>query len=220
MPTRFLGVEVAAQYAMHQGDLTYFEDIIPCCTFTDGTGIPFRISVIAEQWVAAKTSLQAGLGVTFQSAAFTSPEQQAPMEDGRVIRTEYELQTNITSLAVQAGVRQRLFSSFLSVGADLRGLITIGSSQSLVERVLGPDDYYFTTNPPSKEWQPSSAVVISDISAFVLEPSLVLQYDLALARGSVLSPSINVSMPLTSLASGQSWGYVAVGFGVRLSRGF
>jgi hypothetical protein len=220
MPTRFIGLEFAAQYAMHTGDLAYFEQLVPCCTFSDGTGFPLRLSAVAEQWVTPTLSVQAGLGVAYQSAEFVSDQQQAPFDDGTVLVTEYVLQTSITALSLSGGVRQRLFDSFFSVGLDLRGNVTIGSAQTLQERVVSPSDFTFTTNPPTQVYDLSGTMVIPDVAAFVLEPALSFQYDIALARGSVLSPSVNVSMPLNSLATGQSWGYLAVGLGVRLSRGF
>lgn len=220
MPTRYVGVEVAGQYALHTGSLEYFEELIPCCDFTSGTGVPLRLTIIAEQWVKPSLSVQAGIGVMFQGSSFTAPGDTLPRADQPPIVTEYAMETSITSLTLQGGVRQRLFDTFLSIGLDLRGLITVGSSQSLEDRVVSPDDYMFTTNPPSRVRDLSGAQVISDVTVFVFEPSVVLQYDIALARGSVLSPSVNVSMPFGSLSTSQSWSYVAVGIGMRLSRGF
>lgn len=220
MPTRFVGVEVAGQYALHTGSLAYFENILPCCEFTSGTGIPLRLTIIAEEWVKPTLSVQAGIGVTFHGASFTTAGDTLPRADEQSIVTEYQLETSFTSLTLQGGVRQRLFDSFFSIGLDLRGLLTVGTSQTLQERVVSPDDYQFTTNPPSRVKDLSGSQVIPDPTFFVLEPAVVLQYDIALTRGSVLSPSLNISMPIGNLSTDQSWSYLAFGFGVRLSRGF
>jgi hypothetical protein len=212
-----VGVEVQAGYAQHSEGLRYFEDLVECCAFDAGSGIPLRIAVIGEQWVTSQLSVQAGFGVTFQPTSFTVLAAPIPHERFGQVQTEYLFDVTTTQIALSIGARHRILS-YLSIGLDLRGLIAAGSSTTLSERIVSPDDYYFSTNPPSKEYEWTNTV-IGDLSAFVLEPAVTLQYDIALDMGMVLSPLVSVSMPVNSLSTEQSWRYVGLGFGVRLSRG-
>ena len=218
MPTNFLGLEFGIGYAQHTGTLEYFEDLIPCCTFDEGgIGIPMRVLVIGEHWIAPKTALQAGLGLSFQTAEFTKRDTLVRRDEPSLI-TEYAFAPTITYLSLQIGARQRLFS-FLSIGVDVRGSLGIGSSASLERRIISPEDEFFVKNPPSKVHQITNLGDLNNLATFVLEPAISLQYDIALGLGTVLSPSVNVSMPLNSLSNQYSWRYLGVGLGVRLSRG-
>ena len=171
-----------------------------------------------ENWFAPATAWSVGGGVSFQTAGFVTEALPLPDTSGRNIVTEYQLDASLTYLQVHGGIRQRLFGTFLSVGAELRGAVTVASSYSLVDRVVSPDDFLFPTNPPSRERQLDDDV-IAGVSAFVLEPALLVQYDIALGTGMVLSPVFGVAAPITSVAGDVSWRYVSVTAGVRLSRG-
>ncbi len=220
MPTRFVGIEVSGSYAFHSASVLYVEDLLPCCTFKDGTGVPLRIVVTGEQWLNANLAVGAGLGVQLQSAVLTAPGDTLPVIDGNTVElmiTEWELATSVTYASIEANSRLRLFTSALSVGVGLRGHIRITSQAQVIERIIQPEDAFFQDSQSNER---VSATADFDQSAlFVLEPALSLQYDVPLSTGLVLSPSILVSKPLTSLSSQQDWSYLALGFGVRISRG-
>jgi len=217
MPTRFVGVEASMTYAQHSGSLTYYEDIIPCCEFSSGTSLPLAFSIYGEQWVAPKTAVRLSLGAVFQTATFTVRPDLVPSTTHGEIQYEYQFDATFSQIALAVGARQRLIS-FLSLGLDVKGLFAVNNTSTLTDRVISPDDYFFSTNPPSKEKE-LVGVTVTDLAAFVLEPVLSLQYDFALSTGLVLSPSVHVSMPLTSLSTDQSWRYLGLGAGLRLSRG-
>lgn len=219
MPTTFVGLEIAGGYSQHSGKLPYFEDEIECCSFETGNGTPFRVAIMAEHWVLPKLAISGGLGVTFQGSNFTSDHVSLVLEDRRVLTTEYRLEVSQTQFVIQVGARQRLFETFLSVGLDVRGLVNMGGTVSGSHHVLGPDDYTFGTNPPSKVVSIGEGIIVEDFTAFNLEPSLNLQYDIQLATGIVLSPSFYLAMPLFDVGTNVSWSYVTMGAGLRLSRG-
>ena len=218
MQTRFASVELTGGYAIHQGDLTYLEDQIVCCDFTDGTGLPFRLSVLIEDWFQPSTSFTYGGGVTFQSTSFTSDVQVIPRSDAEPIQRRYQFDASLTYLHLQGGIRQRLFRSGLAVGVELRGLINVAASYTLLDQVVAPDDFTFTTNPPSRE-RTLTEDVIENTAVFVLEPALSVRYDIPLGIGMVLSPVVQFSVPVLSLAGDASWRYAAVWAGVQLSTG-
>ena len=196
-------------------DLIYAEELIPCCELESGTGLPLRLGLIGEQWVTPKLAVQAAVGVTFQSSSFTALSEVFPTTEFGDVQTEYQWDMSYTQIMLSVGARQRLIS-FLSLGVDLRGLILAGRSESLTERIVRGDGYQFF--PPAQEIV-FDDLEVTQMSAFVLEPSVSLQYDIALGLGTVLSPSVNLSMPLNSLSTEGSWRYLGLGVGVRLSRG-
>ncbi len=218
MPTRFVGVEVGGGVSMHQATLPYVEDLVPCCEFTSGSGVPLRIAVYMEDWWKPETAVLFSGGVTLHRSQFTAQAAPLPDSGGREIVTEYLFDAALTYLTIGGGIRQRLFDSYLSVGLDLRASVNVAESYQLTERVVSPDDYYLKTNPPSKEqeWEPT---VVDRAAVLVLEPSVSVQYDIPLGMGLVISPLVQVGMPILSLAPDASWRYVSVTGGVRLSRG-
>jgi len=218
MPTRFVGVEVGGGVSMHQATLPYVEDLVPCCEFTSGSGVPLRIAVFLEDWWQPQTAVSLSGGVTMHQSQFTAQAAPLPDSGGREIVTEYLFDAALTYLTVSGGIRQRLFDSYLSVGVDLRASVNVSQSYELTERVVSPDDYYLKTNPPSKEqsWEPT---VVDRSAVLVLEPSVSVQYDIPLGMGLVISPLVQVGIPILSLAPDAQWRYVAVTGGVRLSRG-
>jgi len=222
MPTTFAGLEVSSGYMSHSTDVTYTENFIPCCEIESGTGIPLRISLIAENWIQAKTAVHAGLGIQMSGGSFTAPGDTLPRADGNVneqpLITEYSYEASLTYATLEAGIRQRLFDSYLSIGLTVRGQILLSAGERLVEIAVSPDDYYFTSNPPSKEFEHSSKTVTA-FSSFVLEPALSIQYDIALGMGTYIAPSFTLSVPVTSVSSDATWRYVWAGFGVSLMRG-
>lgn len=218
MPTRYVGVELGGGVSLHQATLPYIEDLVPCCSFSSGTGVPLRIAVFVEDWWKPSTAVALSGGVTMHQSQFTAQAEPLPDSGGREIVTEYLFDATLTYLTVGGGIRQRLFKSFLSVGVDLRASVNVAQSYQLLERVVSPDDYFLKTNPPSKEqsWEPT---VVDRAAVLVLEPSVTVQYDIALGMGLVISPLVQVGVPIFDLAPDASWRYVAVTGGVRLSRG-
>jgi len=218
MPTRYVGIEATGGYALHTGTLSFLEDRILCCEFTEGTGLPFRLSILIEDWWRPQTAYAFGGGITYQATSFTSDTQEYPRRDEDPIVRRYQFDASLTYLHLQGGIRQRLFRSGLVVGVDLRALINVAATYRLTDQVVGPDDYFFTTNPPSKE-QELDRDVITNTAVFVLEPSVTLRYDIPLGIGMVLSPVAQFSIPVLSLAGEASWRYTAISGGVQLSTG-
>jgi hypothetical protein len=216
MPRTFVGVEGAIGSALHRTTLPYVEELITCCTFADGTGTPLRFAVIAERWVAPQTAVTAGLGYSQTSGVFTAATQGFPTVEYGTVETAYDLETSFRYLHLQGGVRQRLFGSMASIGLDLRAMVRVAAEYTLTERVVSPDDYRFADG--SRSIAIDQQVLYSS-SSVLLEPSIVVQYDLPLQLGFVISPMVSVQMPLWSVSATHPWTYLQASAGLRIVRG-
>jgi hypothetical protein len=86
------------------------------------------------------------------------------------------------------------------------------------EVILGPDDYFFVTDPPSKEYELPTAS-LSDVRGFVVRPALAVTYDVPLSAGYYVSPSLKLETIIGSLSQKHSWSSYGVSLGVSLARG-
>ena len=217
MPTLFAGIEIGAGYSQHTSDVTYAQNFITCCQFDGGSSMPMHIAVISEKWIGAQTAIHGGAGFSYSQSSFTTPGDTLPTDDYTVL-TEWDYHAGLTYGTIEVGIRQRLFKSFFSAGLTLRGQILVSSSERLVERVVSPDEYYFDGSPPTKEYEYTSLPVTA-FSSFVFEPTLSFQYDISLGTGYYIAPSLNLSVPVTSISTDATWRYLWAGFGIRLLRG-
>ena len=102
-----------------------------------------RFAVVAESWVLPQTAITAGLGIVQGRSTFRATSPRIPTVDYGEVTTEYTLDVTRRFLQLQAGARQRLFTSMLSVGVDLRALVAVASEYVLTDRVSQPADYTF-----------------------------------------------------------------------------
>lgn len=220
-PVRFYGVELASGYGRHFASLDYLEKGtgFTCCTYDRGSGIPYGVLVAADYWIMPKVSLQGGLGVVVRNVTFTSDPQQFPRADNSIVSTEYVFHGSITYATLQAAIRYRILATHLNLGGGIKLMAKLSETQTQIDRVIGPDDYFFNDNPPSKE-KDLEATILDDASAFVLEPFISVGYDLSLWRGTYLTPTLTVGGPITSLSKSQPWRSLDLGFGIRFMTAF
>lgn len=224
MPIRYVGVEVSAGLALHQADLLYSEQYLPCCTFSKGTGVPISAMLYAEEWTKPWLALSVSAGLSYQSVTLFAPgdtlPQIGPDDLVRTVVTEWQLQTSMTYISLAAGARARLFGSHATVGVQVRGHVSAGSSNAVLsERVLQPSDYFFNVQGRQVKERTVDSTNFGQRSSFYLEPALSVQYDVPLTIGYVLTPLLQVAMPLTSLSTASDWKYYSLMLGVRLSKG-
>ena len=219
-PRTFVGIDASIGAAWHDADLPYLESVysIPCCTYQEGTSKPITIGVAAERWILPTVAATASLGFRTESVAFaTSPS--ILLRNGKPdVITQYQLDAAVTSLTLGVGAKTRLPGTPVTVGISLTGNALLASEMTHKEVVLGPDDFYFITDPPSKEFVlPTSS--LSDVAAFVVRPALTITYDIPLALGYYIAPSIRCETMVGSLSRQHSWGVIGVSLGATLYRG-
>lgn len=220
-PVRFYGLELGSGYSRHFATLDYLEQGtgFTCCTYERGSGIPYGVLLAGDYWVMPEVSIQGGLGLVINNVRFVSDPISLPREDGTVVTSEYQFDGTITYATLQAGARYRILRTHLNVGAGLKTMIKLSETQTQIDRVLSPDDYFFRDNPPSKE-QDLKATILNDASPFILEPYASLSYDLSVFRGTYFTPTVSIGVPLMSYSKSQPWRAVDFGFSVRLLTAF
>lgn len=219
-PLQFFGVDLSSGYGTQFASLDYLESGtgFTCCTYDNGYGIPYGVLIAGDYWATPEVSIQGGLGLTVMNVSFTSAPQSYPRIENDVVHlvtSEYVFKSSITYATLQGAVRYRLLGTHLNVGGGLRALIKLSESQTQLDRVLGPDDYFFKGNPPSKEYD-LNARKLDDASAFVLEPYGLLGYDLSLWRGTYVTPTLTIGGPVFSLSKTQPWRSIDIGLSVRI----
>ena len=219
-PKTFVGVDASLGTAWHDADLPYLESIysIPCCTYQEGASRPFSIGVAAERWILPTVAATASLGLRMESIAFATSPSTLPRNGKPDVVTQYQLDAAVTSLTLGVGAKTRLSGTPVTVGLSVSGNVLLASEMTHKEVVLGPDDFYFITDPPSREYiLPTSS--LSDVAGFVVRPVLAITYDIPLALGYYIAPSIRCEPMLGSFSRQHSWGMIGVSVGATLYRG-
>jgi len=219
-PTAFVGIDASIGYSLHAASLPYLDEIyaIPCCTYEDGSGTPFAIAAVVETWVAPNTAVLASVGVSSESLTFTTDPISIARTGKPDIQTKYVLEHQQSWASFALGSRVRISSSPVTIGVRLSGNVLVGSAVVHKEVVVGPEDYYFLTDPPSKEYVlPESR--LADVAGFVLRPAVVVSYDMPLTYGYYASPYLRVEQTIGSLSRQYSWSSSAVYLGLTVYKG-
>lgn len=141
------------------------------------------------------------------------------MADGRVLVTQYTYEAALHYADLVGGLRYRLGSSHLSIGASLRLNLLLGTTATHREDVLSPSDFLFTTNPPSRSIE-IPVTGIPDAMPLLLVPLVHLGYDVSLANGLYLSPLLTLGLPLMNTAKEASWRTTDASILIRIMRAF
>ncbi|GMV52548.1 MAG: hypothetical protein IAE64_03985 [Flavobacteriales bacterium] len=221
MPTVYIGTEVAAGYARQTASMVYSEQVLPCCEFTSGTGIPVRLMITAESWLQPSLAVGGGLGLFTLMSELRTGGDTLPFRTSadavEELVTEYRLTSTITYLTLAAKARTRLFQTPFSVGLELRAHVAVAAPATLTEAIVAPADVTFT-GTGSRERTIETAV-FDNVAPLVFEPAVRLMYDVPITGRYVISPFLQISLPLNNLAASQSWRFLELSFGVQLSKG-
>lgn len=222
MPSTFVSVELTGGYASHTADVLYSEYLLPCCTFTTGSGLPVRIGVSAEKWITPALSVGIGAGLLFQPATLyangdTLP-RRGPDDAVRMLITEYVLTTSSTYAALELGTRIRLYKTPLSAGAAVRGNILISSTATLAERIIEPANETFPGTGTSERTIETGE--FARRAPIFVEAVVSTMYDLELGRGTVITPMVQFSLAVSSVSTADPWNFFSMSVGLRFSRGF
>lgn len=215
-PTSFIGLDAAIGLAGHSGSLPYLEADIanPCCSYERGSGVPIRLGLAAEFWIAPTRAVGIEVGLLTQSAAFAAPEQSLVRAGQDPLVSRYELSVVTSHITIGASLRQRLGASMFIAAAGLRGGVLLSASMTNREVIVGAGTFASGT---TIENLPTSG--IADASGVFLEPYVSLGYDLPLSTGYYLQPSVMIGYTATSLSSLHPWHATTVGLGLRVMKG-
>jgi hypothetical protein len=219
-PATFVGIDASVGYSMHSASLPYLDEIysIPCCTYEQGSGAPLGLAAVVETWVMPSIAASASFGITSESVVFTTNPITIPRVGKPDLQTRYILEHQQSWVSLALGSRMRLSRSPLTIGLKLSANVLIGSASKHKEEVVGPEDYYFLTDPPSKEYVlPETR--LADVASLVLRPAIVVSYDMPLTYGYYLSPQLRIERTLGSLSRQHTWSATTISLGLTLYKG-
>ncbi|MBM4178268.1 MAG: hypothetical protein FJ211_02915 [Ignavibacteria bacterium] len=219
-PRIFVGLDASVGIARHDAHLQYLDELygIPCCTYDAGRSTPLSIGVTAEYWVLPTSAVTFSVGIRSESTRFEATPSVLPRNGLPPVTTQYVFDSQAEWLALGIGAKTRLFSSPLTIAANLGAHVRLGSGAIHREVILGPNDFYFVTDPPAKEYQ-LPAVGLSDISTVVLRPSLAIAYDVPLTYGYYLAPSIRIETTAQSISQRYKWNSTVLSVGFAFYKG-
>lgn len=220
VPRSYIGFEVQASYAMFTTQVSQIDPRlgITCCTYEDGAGLSYELGVVGERWITPHVKISGGAGVAVVGATFLAPTAPVPLSNGQVLTTEYVLDRSMTYASGFGAVSLRLGSSHVlaTIGARVHGYLNGTLMQR--ERIVSPDDVVFYGPQPTREMVIAQSFE-SAATPFVVSPFFQLSYDLPVAVGIVLQPSLNLALPLMSLSTSDPWHMRSMGLGLRLVKG-
>jgi hypothetical protein len=215
-PTSFIGLDAGIGLAGHRGTLPYLEADIadPCCLYERGSGVPIRLGLAAEFWIAPTRAVGIEVGLLTQSAAFAAPVQSLARAGMDPLVSRYELDVVTSHVTIGASLRERLGSSMFIAAAGLRGGVLLSASMTNREVIVGAGRF---ASGNTAENLPTAG--IADASGVFLEPYLSLGYDLLLSTGYYVQPSVMIGYTATSLSTLHPWHATTVGLGLRVMKG-
>lgn len=219
-PEYFIGLEASIGTARHDANLPYLDALygIPCCTYDSGRSMPYSIGLSVERWLLPTSALTFSAGIRSEATKFEAKPFVLPRNGLLPVTTQYVLDTRTEWLAIGIGAKTRLFSSPLTIALNLSGHIALGINATHREVVLGPDDYYFVTDPPSKEYQ-LPTVGLSDVATFVVRPSIAIAYDVPLSYGYYLAPTFRIETTAQSVSQHYEWNSTVLSVGFTFYKG-
>lgn len=204
IPRLYLGASAGIEYGRHTGELNYIERQFVCTRYPSGEGVGYRLGIHGEWWWKADICYTATVGYHLISAEFSQKAEPITLANKKILQTEYFLSTSLQCLSVEAAAKWRMGDShlWLSGGAETRIVAGLVSNQG--ERVLTPDDYEFSTTPPSREKILSDQDVF-DVRSLTISPIIGVGYDADMGKGVYLSPQLRIGFPLLNQSSLADW---------------
>ena len=219
-PEFFVGLDASIGAARHDANLPYLDVMydIPCCMYDQGRSMPYTVGLSVERWVLPSAALAFSVGIRSEATTFEAKPSVLPRNGLLPVTTQYILDTRTEWLGIGIGAKTRVFSTPLTIALNLSGHIALSTSATHREVVLGPDDFFFVTDPPSREHQ-LPTVGLSDIESFVLRPSIAVAYDLPLSYGYYVAPSFRIETTAQSISQNYKWNSTLLSVGFTFYKG-
>ncbi len=214
-PTLFVGVAGSRGLFENFAELEYRQttaaiDNCLCGVFRRGNGNMWNLGIHAEQWLeSGDVAIYAGLRYEQSSSAMSyqeSVERRLPGRNPYQLITEWTLQSDITHLLLDGGVKVKLYPTHVYLSAGLQAGTVLAGVSVQEERTVSPD---FDPYRGTRLTEP-----FPRLSPVVLGGKIAAGIDIALAKGLYVSPAIYVSAPALSVAQNATWRWVQYGIQV------
>jgi len=210
LPNQFFGIGIDYSLANHFGDFNLVENQIPCCTFQDGSGSRYALSLYYENWLSGTSSYNLSLSYNYLKSNFEI-QSVVPTRDGEFI-TRYDFDSKIHFIGIGGFFKKRIPKYNLNFAGGMNLLFNIASSQNHTE-------FGISNNVPFRERNLSTGS-INESSFIILEPFIQAGTDLDLGIGMYASPNLKLSYTLNSYLQDDSWRSFTIGLNLRIYRSF
>jgi hypothetical protein len=208
IPNLYVGVSTSYSGSVHNGNFNLKEDLIDCCSFTDGSGNEQSFGIVTEYWYDGLTALSANINFSAIKGDF-SVRTVLPTREGEFV-SDYGFNSTLKYLDLELLVRRRIGISHFSAGAGLNLGFLLTSEGVYTEQAV-------SDNVPF-ERRILSTGTIRDLRSFSLSPFVYLAYDANLGTGYYASPNLSLSYTLNSIIAEESWRRLSISFGIRIVR--
>lgn len=210
IPSQFYGIGFDYSLTNHFGNFNLVENQIPCCTFQDGTGTRYGVSLYYENWLNGTSSFNLSLTYNYLKSNFEI-QSVVPTREGDFI-TRYDFDSKIHFIGIGGFFKKRIPKYKINFSGGLNFLVNLSNSQTHTE-------YGITNNVPFRERNLSSGS-INESNLLLIEPFIQAGTDLDLGIGMYASPNIKLGYTLNSYIQDDSWRSFTIGLNLRIYRSF
>jgi len=207
----FIGVKGVYGSYFHYGSFGFIEKQIECCNFNNGLGNVLHIGVNSQYWWNGNNALDISISYHSQNASFKSRSVYPRVEYDLI--TEYNYQTNISYLNLEALNKFRLpfKRSFVSAGLEMS--VFLNQSNTFAEHKISPAEDPF----PAKRDIPAGSV--PDLNRVYISPIIKIGYDLDLGREKYASPELIFTIPIMNRTATERWKTWLIAGGISINWG-
>lgn len=198
------------------GDITFLEDKVACPIFNDGSGYSLAAGVTFERWetynrFCYKVSAQ------FEHVSFSSSSIDfVPLSPDLIGEYETELIMNINKFVLYGGMKYRFPGTHFNASAEVMLSFTINNNFTVTEAILGPENVPpFNTVPPIYKRTVTSGK-IEQVAKISIQPVLGIGYDIPLARGTYIEPTVSIIVPTNDILANDNVKNYSVAVGLKL----
>jgi hypothetical protein len=211
-PILFYGISAEVGLLNNSAEILFSDKNLPCCTFKDGNGYQYSLGAHSELWKSSNLAYGLDFTISNKHSRFLGNSDTLPIRTGEKFITQYEFISNISNILIEPSIKYRILNTHFNVNFGIQFGFQFSSSSEHNEYVISPEDWPWKSKNLSSE-------LPFDLNLIVLNPRISIGYDYSLLDGVYVTPSIVYSLPLLSVASGNSWVYQTILFKVALNYG-
>ena len=206
-PKLFIGVLAGGSYSYEMASFKFTEELIPCCDFSDGSGLNILVGAAGQYWFSDGISaLTFSAGYNLTQSKFTV-QQEVPTVDYLIIY-EYSYKGSNSYVVINSMYKRRLFSSHFSVSGGFDISLLLNQSDEYNEEIISPSDEFFSDG--SRE-RIISKGEIAPLRTFIVNPVFALGYDINLGKSKYAELQLFSDIPIMHSISNESWRHWEVG---------
>lgn len=210
IPNQFYGIGFDYSHVSHFGNFNLVENQIPCCTFQEGIGTRYGLSLNFENWLNDTESYNLSLSYNYLQSNFEI-QSVVPTREGDFI-TRYDFDSKIHFVGIGGFFKKRIPNYQINLSGGINLLVNLSDSQTHTE-------FGISNNVPFRERSLSTGS-INESNFLLVEPFVQAGTDLDLGIGMYASPNLKIGYTLNSYIQEDNWRSFTIGLNIRIYRSF